>query len=456
MLQRRSVPALARSLAQRPRAMPRRGAANVSVPSTASATSEDGEAQGRFFYRNGAVEKWGSKPAVRMTLRQLIMFGQSARRNRELLMESANYVRTELATRIAHRLRDMQTLPFVVMSNETLDSVYQHYWRTFETLRGLEKIESMNQNDQLVVALAQVLAEHESKLSVLSSIAAECKKYMDLGTVDLFLARMLRSQISREVLAKQHMALWAMQSADSDAVMDRPLHSTIGMVDTNLHVKQSVENGANEARASVARQFAWSEDDPRIPEIQFDGDLDARFPYLPTHLEFIVQQLLRVAMQSTVRFHQLGTASGQTRAPPVSITIVLGPPKDDIILRISDQGGGLGPDEDQETTKQPMDRSHIPPAFARGPLLIPGSDSPTHHAGTASSLVWSFANVGGQLETMQKGARPMDQSAMDLFVNEPMVALREGDSLMRLAQLSEDARSALPMYVAQQRSFFPR
>ena len=158
---------------------------------------------------------------------------------------------------------------------------------------------------------------------MLSSIAAECKKYMDLGTVDLFLARMLRSQISREVLAKQHMALWAMQSADSDAVMDRPLHSTIGMVDTNLHVKQSVENGANEARASVARQFGWSEDDPRIPEIQFDGDLDARFPYLPTHLEFIVQQLLRVAMQSTVRFHQLGAASEQTCAPPVSITIVL-------------------------------------------------------------------------------------------------------------------------------------
>ena len=57
---------------------------------------------------------------------------------------------------------------------------------------------------------------------------------------------------------------------------------------------------------------------------------------------------------------------------------------------------------------------------------------------------------------MQKGARPMDQSAMDLFVNEPMVALREGDSLMRLAQLSEDARSALPMYVAHQRSFFSR
>ena len=50
----------------------------------------------------------------------------------------------------------------------------------------------------------------------------------------------------------------------------------------------------------------------------------------------------------------------------------------------------------------------------------------------------------------------MDQSAMDLFVNEPMVALREGDSLMRLAQLSEDARSALPMYVAQQRSFLSR
>lgn len=40
-------------------------------------------------------------------------------------MQSANYVRTELPVRIAHRLRDLQTLPYVVMTQEGLAKVYE-------------------------------------------------------------------------------------------------------------------------------------------------------------------------------------------------------------------------------------------------------------------------------------------------------------------------------------------
>lgn len=39
--------------------------------------------------------------------------------------KSANYVRTELPIRIAHRLRDMQTLPYVVVTQEEVAKVYE-------------------------------------------------------------------------------------------------------------------------------------------------------------------------------------------------------------------------------------------------------------------------------------------------------------------------------------------
>lgn len=42
-----------------------------------------------------------------------------------LLLQSANYVRTELPTRLAHRIRDMQTLPFVVVTQEMVAKVYE-------------------------------------------------------------------------------------------------------------------------------------------------------------------------------------------------------------------------------------------------------------------------------------------------------------------------------------------
>jgi hypothetical protein len=39
--------------------------------------------------------------------------------------QSANYVRTELAVRIAHRLRDLQALPYVVVTQEGVAKVYE-------------------------------------------------------------------------------------------------------------------------------------------------------------------------------------------------------------------------------------------------------------------------------------------------------------------------------------------
>jgi hypothetical protein len=42
-----------------------------------------------------------------------------------LYLQSANYVRTELAVRIAHRLRDLQALPYVVVTQEGVAKVYE-------------------------------------------------------------------------------------------------------------------------------------------------------------------------------------------------------------------------------------------------------------------------------------------------------------------------------------------
>ena len=39
--------------------------------------------------------------------------------------QSANYVRTELPVRIAHRLRDLQVLPYVVVTQEGVAKVYE-------------------------------------------------------------------------------------------------------------------------------------------------------------------------------------------------------------------------------------------------------------------------------------------------------------------------------------------
>lgn len=419
--------------------LPNAGSA-ISTPSTAAASDQDAAALGRFFYRNRMVNRWGGLPARRTTLQQLIMFGRSARRNRTLLMESANYLRTEMTTRIAHRLRDMQAIPFVAMSNEQLDSIYQFYWRTFETLRRMSKIETDEQNEHLIEVVTQLLSERKSKLDLIVGISRECVNYMEPEAVNLFLARMLRSQVSREVLAKQHIALSVMQTSASQ-YEKRPYE--IGMVHTHINVNDTIQRCVQLARESLANTYKWDIDDPRIPRVELSGDLNVHIAYLPAHLEFILLELCKVSMQSTCQRHE---NSGHSM-PPVHILVVGGADKDDMMIRFSDQGGGLHPSKPR---KEGHDESHRA-TLARGPLLLPGVESLRESSSSPASLVWSFHNIGKQLDSMNlkleaTSTANLSQSEVDGAVTpDPTASYPGGDGLMRLSVLNMDSKKGLPM-----------
>lgn len=412
----------------------------ISTPSTAAASDQDAAALGRFFYRNRMVNQWGGLPARRTTLQQLIMFGRSARRNRTLLMESANYLRTELTTRIAHRLRDMQAIPFVAMSNEQLDSIYQFYWRTFETLRRMSKIETDEQNEHLIKVVTQLLSERKSKLDLIVGISRECVNYMEPEAVNLFLARMLRSQVSREVLAKQHIALSVMQNSQIN-YEKRPYE--IGMVHTHINVTETIERCVQLARESLANTYNWEIDDPRIPRVELSGDLDVHIAYLPAHLEFILLELCKVTMQTTTKHHE----NNEHGVPPVQILVVGGADKDDMMIRFSDQGSGL---DSAHPHKDDHDESHRA-TLARGPLLLPGVESLRGPTNSASSLVWSFHNIGKQLDSMNLkleafSSANLSHSKVDGAVTpDPTASYPGGDGLMRLSVLNMDSKKGLPM-----------
>lgn len=359
-------------------------------------------------------------------------------------MESANYLRTELTTRIAHRLRDMQTLPFVAMSNEQLDSIYQYYWSTFETLRRIERIETLEQNEKLIQVVTRMLSERKSKLSLIAGISRECINYMEPETVDLFLARMLRSQVSREVLAKQHIALSVMQGSK-----DAAKGTKIGMIDTHLSVLSSVHKSIAIARQSIAELHGWDANDSRIPDVKISGDSDIYIAYLPAHLEFILLELCKVSMQSTMAHYTDAEGSMASNPPNVHIILVEGPDRGDISIRVSDQGGGLPSDIPSFARLQAESKA----TRARGPILLAGMGGPTQDPN--SGLVWSFMNIGEQLERMNVQLELTSTTGIDAnnidgaMTPDPTASYPGGDGLMRLSVLSMESKSGLPMYVVR-------
>ena len=95
--------------------------------------------------------------------------------------------------RIAHRLRDVQTLPYVVVANPHLAHVYELYLRAFERFRRVPEIRSLEDNDRYCKILEDTLKEHATVIPRLAIGVLEVRGLMKPDETDKFMNTMLRS-----------------------------------------------------------------------------------------------------------------------------------------------------------------------------------------------------------------------------------------------------------------------
>jgi pyruvate dehydrogenase kinase 2/3/4 len=76
----------------------------------------------------------------------------------------------------------------------------------------------------------------------------------------------------------------------------------------------------------------------KLPQVRVQGHLDATFPYILSHLEYIVGELLRNSMQATME------RSNGKPEDPRPIDVLICETSQNVIIRVSDRGGGISPD----------------------------------------------------------------------------------------------------------------
>ncbi|CAO3574559.1 unnamed protein product [Mortierella alpina] len=286
----------------------------------------------QHFYQNRILDPYVNQAVNPITLRQLVFFGRNMQEDK--LLKSANYVRTELPVRLAHRIRDFQNLPFIVGTNPHIELVYDLYWQAFEKLSKIPEIRTLEENDAFCEQVKSLLNDHLVVIPQLALGIMECSKHIPAQQVDQFMNKMLRSRISRRVLAEQHISLTANYNSPNHMMTDRGF---IGIIYTHCNPREIVERTALLA-AETCRQALGGAIRP--PKVILDGNLDAEFSYIPDHIEYILYELLKNSM----RFVMLnGTRDKRTNElPPIHITVCEG--THDIVFRVSDKGGGIPPD----------------------------------------------------------------------------------------------------------------
>jgi hypothetical protein len=123
---------------------------------------------------------------------QLIFFGGRNLDDRRII-NSANYVRTELPVRLAHRIRDMQKLPYVVVNNRHLSYVYELYYEAFESFRKVPEIKTVDDNDRFCEIIKAALREHLTVIPRLAMGVLECRNLLPAEQLDKFMHTLLRS-----------------------------------------------------------------------------------------------------------------------------------------------------------------------------------------------------------------------------------------------------------------------
>ena len=270
------------------------------------------------------------KEARPISLRQLTAFGKKLTEAR--LLQSANYVSTELPVRLAHRIRDMQKLPFAVLRNNNLSLVYQTYMRTFETLRKVSEIKTLQENDEYCRTLQSVLRDNLSVVprSVIGILESQGK--IGMTEADDFLTLLLKTRISRRVIAEQHLALTETYNSPFHFPEEAAQSDVVGEVMSRLNIKDVCEECASNLRVFAKKAYG---DDVLLPEVKIQGHLNATVTYIPSHMDYIIGEIVRNSFQAIISQQQ----STGKKPPPIEVTICEAP--QNVIIRFSDQAGGI-------------------------------------------------------------------------------------------------------------------
>ncbi|KAL7746890.1 putative protein kinase [Sorochytrium milnesiophthora] len=340
----------------------RRTAAVVAV---SSVLNDEGH-----FYSNRVLEQYTSIAPTKVTLRQLITFARNM--NEAKLLRSANYVRSELPVRIAHRIRGFQSLPFIVGLNDHISFVYNLYWQAFERFRKLPPILTVQDNEAFCRVLTEALGQHLTVIPRLAQGFMECERLLDEAAVNAFMGEMLRSRIGRRVLAQQHLRLSAIFMENHAPAAASPSTSGLFNLADVINKRQRPPPPPRDVSVvTVAPESALPANDPPQyfgivcsntsayhalrkattvasalmhntynvsgPPVHIDGHTQARFTYIPDHIEYVLLEALKNAMKATIE--RCGRDQAAVNRRPLEITICEG--ADDVVFRISDQGDGI-------------------------------------------------------------------------------------------------------------------
>ena len=276
-------------------------------------------------------------PQTGISLQQLLEFGSNLSSSK--LIHAANFLKTELPIRFAHRVRDLHDLPHGLSNMPSVQLVKEWYIRSFEEIEQFPKVNSASEERKFTELISDIKARHNATLYTMARGVYELKqdmyttfgtkhdtprrdiadKYLeqhdlaDLGDIHTFLDAFYMSRIGIRTLMAQHIALHEPEPGWVGCICETssPAEIALAAVDTARHM--------------CIRQYG------DVPDVALHGHTDLTMPFIPSHLHHMLFEVIKNSMRAVVEFHGVDNAM-----PSIRIVIADGEGNEDVCIKISD------------------------------------------------------------------------------------------------------------------------
>jgi len=252
--------------------------------------------------------------------------------------ESFNFLKKEVAVRIAHMIMILQQLPKDMRSEEACAETFVKYSNTFQEIIEFEDLEA---SDEVLQKFREKLftfrRRHRNTNNELGQCckALACKiapseedEYTDkFSKVRIALDKFFTSRISIHMITNHHLKLFA---------DDRVQFNDVGLIRPNCDIRSVLSDCVAEVTTQMEYDFMAA---PRVDIKIYKNAKEITEPVtgdlVPEHLSLIFKEILKNSMRATVdhHFHDL------ENIPPVSAIICQA--DDEFTIKISDCGGGM-------------------------------------------------------------------------------------------------------------------
>ena len=238
----------------------------------------------------------------------------------KICISIANFLRRELPIRLAHRVIELENLPFYKLS-KSIQYVCSWYKASFTHIQSLPTVIDDTEKEQLFAQILDSLYDrHSSTLIYMARGAYEVRSQMksmnsftESRDIQSRLDDFYQSRIGLRVLSGQYLQL---RKTLYDDKLWNP--NTLGLVSMKCNVRDIAMDASRDASYMCSRSFGDA------PEVTFHGRTDLSFPYVPSHLSYMLLELLKNSMRATAEAHPA------ERLPPIRIVIADGEDNEDV------------------------------------------------------------------------------------------------------------------------------